>query len=194
MLLVLRPMVRGSQHLSLAAMLPCFYMLIWPQFVACILPPEDRIDTSAPYPPYVNPTRLDPPTGVVLLNTECTLHSVLIQEIADYDSNTLNVRWVANNNLESTNLLSEYQLRLFSEETIEDGWRLAPREDLSVNPAGPVAGDIAVLSYFLTDAPSWEFEDDGTTKDLGSIPEGEGYVVEVRWTFTFGETGDCKNQ
>lgn len=156
-----------------------------------MLPPPDPNRESLPYPPIVDIASVDPLEPFLLYeSTTCRGLNFEVDAISDYDDDAVGVRWVANNNLARTHLLLEEDVNTIGETAGRSRFRV----DLEFDFDALSDSDNPVLSFFVTDAPSWSVPDPGETEengviDYGAIPTGTGSVVEVRWTFGFGEGG-----
>lgn len=163
---------------------------------ACLLPPEGETDIP-PFPPEVDFNEVLPREPLLRLRLDCLALTPSVR-LLDRDSRELRLRWVVNNNLPGTRLLQEDVFLVDPGVPRNEEWRVTVALDLGPGGAPPQLGDVAILSFFVTDAPDWveAAPEPGARPpdeqlNLGRIPEGAGSAVEVRWSFVFSEVGSC---
>lgn len=162
----------------------------------CLVPPGELEAPTPPFGPSIDASRLVPLERRLRLqlNDPCPPFFVKVPSIVDHDTRGLRYRWVVNNNLPGTTLIDEDELPDLDPGTpLSARLRLNPQSDLDVTGSGLGPSDVPILSFFVTDAPSFEREagisDPDQSDDLGLVPPGSGQVAEVTWTFTFSSDG-----
>lgn len=177
-------------------------------FSACLVPPEGEPPaTLENIPPEADLESMRPYAPQTAIPVDrCSDFRVELSQIIDLDSPTLHFRWVANNRLPRARWLRDFDLSSTRKpgEPHRAFARVVPSLDFpdQVEQARNKQAASGVLSLFVTDAPGWEIPSPITPQaepqDLGRVPsirrpgQPRPAVVEFRWTFVFGQEGECQ--
>ena len=147
--------------------------------VACPYYPDRGFDEDVVenVPPQIDLSTLDPSEPLIERGTSglpCNFFQVAVSGIRDVDNDNLRVRWVANNRLLNTRLVSEENPVIEPGQFVSISENIIPSahfpELLAEASEIPEPGEspptiVGVISLFVTDAPAWAIGAD-------DLPEG----------------------